>query len=630
MAVRVRNYWNPLFPSSIFLPCSLLFFFTLYYFPLHATALSFNFPKIDQTLQNIKVIANPPAYINDDGIQVTPNDLGTDRSQRAGRATYKDPLHLWDRGSGNLTDFTTYFSFVIDSRRSHNYGDGLTFFLVPNGSTPDITSGGAMGLPINPQTNKWTTPFVAVEFDTCPHNDRYPKETHVGIDINSLTSNATQVWYNNITYGIENEAWISYDSSSQNLSVIFTGSINNQRIKSSLSYLVDLREYLSEWVTIGFSAATGLYFEKHTIKSWQFNSTLQIDVSTEPDPSPALAPNTVIPGFGKKMGAKSKKALVVRLIVGSLVLVGGLALVGFVMWKKSRAKEEDKFAIEISMNNEFEAVFSFVSPLSFNFDNFNPNNHEINYEGDAYPAAGAIQLTLNEHDKDMSGKTGQATYTESLHLWDNASGNLSDFTTHFSFVISTANISSPITGGDGLAFFLVPNGSHIPPNTEGGSFGLGHSLESNNQTTNSTSPPFVAVEFATFVNQWDSDTGAHIGIDINSVSSVATLPASIHAGKKVDSWISYDAKLNNLSVLFKGYKAELDGIYYIINLRKYLPEWVTFGFSATTGASTEIHSICSWYFNSSLQTIGLLMENKSKEGKGEWWKSSCLQRSLGR
>ncbi|KAI7991238.1 hypothetical protein LOK49_LG12G00929 [Camellia lanceoleosa] len=44
--------------------------------------------------------------------------------------------------------------------------------------------------------------------------------------------------------------------------------------------------------------------------------------------------------------------------------------------------------------------------------------------------------------------------------------NLADFTTHFSFVISTANISSPITGGDGLAFFLVPNGSHIPPNTE--------------------------------------------------------------------------------------------------------------------------------------------------------------------
>ncbi|KAI7991497.1 hypothetical protein LOK49_LG12G00383 [Camellia lanceoleosa] len=293
MAVPVCNYWNPLFPSSIILPCSLLFFFTLYYFPLHATTLSFNFSKIDQTLQNIKVITNPPAYINDKGILVTPNDIGTNRSQRASRTTYKDPLHPWDKASGNLTDFNTYFSFVIDSQRRDNYGDGLAFFLVPNGSTPNITSGGAMGLPINPQTIKWTTPFVAVEFKTCPNNVWDPKETHVGIDINSLTSNATQLQQDIILRNIQ---------------------LNHG------------------------------------------NSTLQIDVPTEPDPSPALGPNTVIPSLGKKMGAKTKKALVVGLIVGSLVLVGGLALVGFVMWKKSRAKEEDEFAIEISVNNKFEAV----------------------------------------------------------------------------------------------------------------------------------------------------------------------------------------------------------------------------------------------------------------------------------
>ncbi|KAL7227542.1 hypothetical protein ACSBR1_022405 [Camellia fascicularis] len=104
-------------------------------------------------------------------------------------------------------------------------------------------------------------------------------------------------------------------------------------------------------------------------------------------------------------------------------------------------------------------VFSFVSLLSSNFDSFNPNNHEINYEGDAYPAAGAIQLTLNERDKDMSGKTGRATYTESLHLWYNASGNLTDFTTHFSFVISTANIqvqSSVVMALHSSLFPMVP------------------------------------------------------------------------------------------------------------------------------------------------------------------------------
>ncbi|XP_028093741.1 L-type lectin-domain containing receptor kinase IX.1-like [Camellia sinensis] len=375
MDMAVWNSWNSQFPSSIILLCFL--FFTLYYFPLHATALNFSLINIDQTLQNREILIDSSAYITSEGIQVTPNDLGTDRSQRAGRATYKDPLHLWDKASGNLTDFNTYFSFVIDSQRSDNYGDGLAFFLVPNGSTPDITKGGAMGLPINPQTIKWTTPFVAVEFDTYPNKGWDPDytfpATHVGININSLNSSATAQWYNNITYGIKNEAWINYNSSSTILSVIFTGSKNNQRIESSLSYLVDLREHLPEWVTIGFSASTGSSFEKNNVKSWTFNSTLQIDVLTDPDPSPTPAPNTVTPAVGKKIGAKTKKALVVGWIVGSLVLVGGLALVGFVMWKKSRAKEEDEFAIELSMNSEFEAG---TGPKKFSYGElFHATNH---------------------------------------------------------------------------------------------------------------------------------------------------------------------------------------------------------------------------------------------------------------
>ncbi|KAL7199661.1 hypothetical protein ACSBR2_021871 [Camellia fascicularis] len=375
MDMAVWNSWNSQFPSSIILLCFL--FFTLYYFPLHATALNFSLINIDQTLQNREILINSSAYITTEGIQVTPNDLGTDRSQRAGRATYKDPLHLWDKASGNLTDFNTYFSFVIDSQRSNNYGDGLAFFLVPNGSTPDITKGGAMGLPINPQTIKWTTPFVAVEFDTYWNDGWDPvytnPATHVGININSLNSSATAQWYNNITYGIKNEAWINYNSSSTILSVIFTGSKNNQRIESSLSYLVDLRGHLPEWVTVGFSASTGSSFEKNNVQSWTFNSTLQIDVPTDPDPRPAPAPNTVTPAVGKKIGAKTKKALVVGWIVGSLVLVGGLALVGFVMWKKSRAKEEEEFAIELSMNNEFEAG---TGPKKFSYGElFHATNH---------------------------------------------------------------------------------------------------------------------------------------------------------------------------------------------------------------------------------------------------------------
>jgi hypothetical protein len=105
-----------------------------------------------------------------------------------------------------------------------------------------------------------------------------------------------------------------------------------------------------------------------------------------------------------------------------------------------------------------------------------------------------------------------------MHLWDKASGNLTDFTTYFSFVINSQNSES--TGGGGLAFFLAPNGSTIPNNVNQGA-GLG--LARDDQLLSSTDNPFVAVEFDIYSNQpWDSP-GEHVGIDINSMKSVANV-----------------------------------------------------------------------------------------------------------
>ncbi|THG00996.1 hypothetical protein TEA_026480 [Camellia sinensis var. sinensis] len=221
-------------------------------------------------------------------MEITP----TNQTWKAGRTSYKDPLHLWDKASGTLTDFNTYFSFVIDSQGNSSFGDGLTFFLLPNNSTPVNAYGAAMG-----------------------------------IDISSITSNV------DITYGKENEAWISYNSRSKNMSVVFTGYKDNNIIETSLKFSVDLREHLPEWVTIGFSAGTGDLIEKHIIKSWSFNSRLQT--------------------LGKKT---NKKALVVELTIGSSVLVGGLALFVFVLWMKNRAYQEDgEFSFNMSIDNDFEA-----------------------------------------------------------------------------------------------------------------------------------------------------------------------------------------------------------------------------------------------------------------------------------
>ncbi|KAJ8444781.1 LOW QUALITY PROTEIN: hypothetical protein Cgig2_011743 [Carnegiea gigantea] len=78
---------------------------------------------------------------------------------------------------------------------------------------------------------------------------------------------------------------------------------------------------------------------------------------------------------------------------------------------------------------------------------------------------------------------------------------------------------------------------------------------------NASVNPFVAVEFDSFQNPWDSSR-ERLGINVNS----AILP-----------------------------------FWHIIDLKDVLPEKVKVGFSAATGRSAEIHNILSWSFNSTLE-----------------------------
>ncbi|KAI7990732.1 hypothetical protein LOK49_LG12G00369 [Camellia lanceoleosa] len=119
--MAVFNSWNSPLRSHTFL-CSLLFFYfviALYYFPLHANALSFNLTNIDPTVKNIVIEGD--AYVSNKGIQIIP----VNEVWKAGRATYKDPLHLWDKASGKLTDFDAYLLFALTQKGTQVLQTGL-------------------------------------------------------------------------------------------------------------------------------------------------------------------------------------------------------------------------------------------------------------------------------------------------------------------------------------------------------------------------------------------------------------------------------------------------------------------------------------------------------------------------
>ncbi|KAK9166208.1 hypothetical protein Scep_001399 [Stephania cephalantha] len=150
---------------------------------------------------------------------------------RVGQATYANKVRIWDSSSGKLTDFTTHFSFFIDTKGSRSYSDGLVFFIAPVGFQIPLNSAGEfLGL-FNSTTSGANSinHIICVEFDTYwnPKWDPQGVDNHVGINGDAI-----------------------------------------------LTHTIDLKEVLPESATVGFSASTGIVMERHVLQSWEFNSSL--------------------------------------------------------------------------------------------------------------------------------------------------------------------------------------------------------------------------------------------------------------------------------------------------------------------------------------------------------------------
>ncbi|KAH1040321.1 hypothetical protein J1N35_042064 [Gossypium stocksii] len=186
-------------------------------------------------------------------IQLTTNQRNKALNGSVGRATYYQPMHLWDNSSGKprLTDFTTHFSFSIDSlnKSAGDRGDGFAFFLAPDGSKiPPQSGGGCLGL--QSCDSDGNSKFVAVEFDTYPNVWDPLGSDHVAIDLNSIKTSFYPVqWtWSGIERGGKVDAFITYNSSTKNLSVLLLGAEDFNRLNSSnLSAILDLSQYLPEW-----------------------------------------------------------------------------------------------------------------------------------------------------------------------------------------------------------------------------------------------------------------------------------------------------------------------------------------------------------------------------------------------
>ncbi|CAI9108648.1 OLC1v1008306C1 [Oldenlandia corymbosa var. corymbosa] len=259
--------------SKISTSCFLLIYYVSILLP-SANSVSFNITSFNPDLMDIQYDgdATPEAG----SIQFN----RVDYLYRVGQAVYSNSIPIWDSDTGKVANFTTHFTFRIDTGDSvpTRYGHGLSFFLAPFCfQIPPNSGGGFLGLFNTRTSNSSRNGIVSVEFDSNPDTEWDPNYEHVGININSIASKVTAPWNASLHRSEIGNAWIVYNSSAMNLSVYWSYGSNPN---SSISYLVDLKEILPRRVMVGFSAATGIYVEKHFVYSWELSSDLDFNLDS--------------------------------------------------------------------------------------------------------------------------------------------------------------------------------------------------------------------------------------------------------------------------------------------------------------------------------------------------------------
>ncbi|KAB5564244.1 hypothetical protein DKX38_004298 [Salix brachista] len=178
--------------------------------------------------------------------------------------------------------------------------------------------------------------IVHIEFDSFVNPAWDPRIQHVGINNNSVSSATYTYWNTTLHSGDPADVWITYSSTTKNLTVSWKyQTTSTPQENTSLSYIIDLREVLPEWVTIGFTAATSNLIERHVLRSWNFSSTLEMSETSG-------------------INAKNIK-LVVGLTVSGAVLIIVIALVSGILWRRKVVRKETAETVNLtSINDDLE------------------------------------------------------------------------------------------------------------------------------------------------------------------------------------------------------------------------------------------------------------------------------------
>ncbi|HQR69983.1 MAG TPA: L-type lectin-domain containing protein [Burkholderiaceae bacterium] len=240
------------------------------------------------TAASAALVINYPDFSNVAGLTINGNAAQVGNVLRVTPANFGQAGSTFSTSTVSLASnaaFSTYFQFRFSSPGGACDGlggcgaDGIVFAVQPVSNNVGGGGGGIgyLGIPTS----------LGIEFDNWWNPEVGDiNSNHVGIDLNGSVNSVVQV---PVTESDLNDstvwnAWVDYDSNSQQLEVRLTHSAARP-VAALLSYNVNLASILGTTnAYVGFTSGTGAAFANHDILSWQLNDNYS-PIGTVPEPA---------------------------------------------------------------------------------------------------------------------------------------------------------------------------------------------------------------------------------------------------------------------------------------------------------------------------------------------------------
>ncbi|KAF8402956.1 hypothetical protein HHK36_011049 [Tetracentron sinense] len=237
----------------------------------------------------------------------------------------------------------------------------------------------------------------------------------------------------------------------------------------------------------------------------------------------------------------------------------------------------------------------------FIFNGFHGANLSLDGAAEITPN-GLLRLTNTSQQQ-----KGHAFYPISLPFKTSSKGNSNTTTLSFSTVFVFAIFSKyPELSFHGLAFTISPLKA-FPGAASAQYLGLFNDI-----TNGKSSNHVVAIELDTFLNsEFDDINNNHVGIDINSLRSNLSAPATFFnsekgvlqnislTGQPLQIWVEYNGVEKHLNVTLSPInmpKPKRPLLSLNIDLSPFILDTMYVGFSSSTGAAPTYHYILGWSF----------------------------------